>query len=61
MRAREINDEMKVAAAVAIAGLVPEEELREDHIIPSPFDPGVARAVAKAVAEAARSSGVARA
>lgn len=60
-RARVINDEMKVAAAYALAGLIPEDELREDDIIPSAFDPSAAPAVAKAVAEAARKTGVARA
>lgn len=61
VRAREINDEMKAAAAYAIAGLIPESELREDHIIPPVFDRNVAPAVARAVAQAARESGVARA
>lgn len=61
VRAREINDEMKVAAAYAIAGLVPERELRADHIIPSALDKKVAPAVAKAVADAARRTGAARA
>ncbi len=60
VRAREINDEMKVAAAYAIAGLIPESELREDNIIPSALDKKVAPAVAKAVADAARKTGVAR-
>ena len=60
VRAREINDEMKVAAAYAIAGLIPEGELREDNIIPSPFNPVVAPAVAEAVGEAARKTGAAR-
>ena len=61
VRAKEINDEMKVAAAKALADLIPENELREDNIIPSAFHPGVVPAVAKAVAEAARATGVARA
>ena len=62
VRARDINDAMKVAAAKAIASLIPESELREDNIIPSAFDPrGVAKAVAAAVAQAARDTGVARA
>ena len=60
VRARDINPAMKLAAAKAIAGLVSPEELREDYIIPSPFDPRVANAVAAAVAEAARVSGAAR-
>ncbi len=61
VRAKEINDEMKVAAAKALADLIPENELREDNIIPSAFHPGVVPAVAKAVAQAARATGVARA
>ena len=59
-RATQINDEMKLAAAKAIAALVPDEELRADHIIADSFDPRVVPAVAKAVAEAARATGVAR-
>ena len=59
-RATQINDEMKLAAAKAIAALVPDEELRPDHIIADSFDPRVVPAVAKAVAEAARATGVAR-
>ena len=51
---------MKIAAARALAGLVSEEELNADYIIPAPFDKRVGPAVAKAVAEAARESGVAR-
>ena len=58
-RASDINEEMKVAAAEALAGLV-GDELSEDYIIPAAFDPRVGPAVAKAVAEAARRSGVAR-
>ena len=61
VRARDINDAMKVAAAKAIASLIPDSELREDNIIPSAFDPRVAQAVAAAVAQAARETGVARA
>ena len=61
VRAKEINDEMKVAAAKALADLIPEEELSETNIIPSAFDKRVVPAVAKAVAEAARATGVARA
>ena len=61
VRARDINDAMKVAAAKAIASLIPESGLREDNIIPSAFDPRVAQAVAAAVAQAARETGVARA
>ena len=60
VRARDINEEMKIAAAGALAALVPAEELSEDYIIPKAFDPRVAKAVAAAVAEAARRSGVAR-
>lgn len=60
VRASDINDEMKIAAAKAIAGLIGDEELREDYILPAAFDPRVGKAVAAAVAEAARKSGVAR-
>ena len=60
VRASDINEEMKIAAANALAGLITEEELNEDYIIPAAFDPRVGPAVAKAVAEAARRSGVAR-
>jgi malate dehydrogenase (oxaloacetate-decarboxylating) len=60
VRASDINEEMKVAAAQALAGLISDEELNEDYIIPTAFDPRVGPAVAKAVAEAARRSGVAR-
>ena len=60
VRASEINDEMKVAAAYAIAGLVSDEELNADYILPAAFDSRVKDAVANAVAEAARKSGVAR-
>ena len=59
VRASDINEAMKVAAAEALAGLV-GDELSEDYIIPAAFDPRVGPAVAKAVAEAARRSGVAR-
>ena len=59
VRASDINEEMKVAAAEALAGLA-GDELSEDYIIPAAFDPRVGPAVAKAVAEAARRSGVAR-
>ena len=59
VRASDINEEMKVAAAEALAGLV-GDELSEDYIIPAAFDPRVGPAVAQAVAEAARRSGVAR-
>ncbi|MBQ1545696.1 MAG: NAD-dependent malic enzyme, partial [Clostridia bacterium] len=60
VRASDINEEMKVAAAHALAGLISDEELSEDYIIPKAFDPRVGPAVAAAVAEAARKSGVAR-
>ncbi len=60
VRASDINEPMKVAAAKALAGLISDDELREDYIIPAPFDPRVGPAVAKAVAQAARDSGVAR-
>ncbi|MEL4860948.1 NADP-dependent malic enzyme [Pseudoflavonifractor phocaeensis] len=60
VRAGDINEEMKMAAALALADLVSEEELGPEHIIPKAFDPRVAPAVAKAVAEAARRSGAAR-
>jgi len=60
VRARDINDEMKIAAAEAIASLISEDELSPEYIIPAAFDPRVGEAVAKAVAKAARESGVAR-
>ena len=60
VRASEINEEMKVAAAEALAALVGDDELCADYIIPKAFDPRVAPAVSKAVAEAARRTGVAR-
>ena len=60
VRASDINEEMKMAAAMALAALVPEEELNENNIMPQAFDPRVGTAVAKAVAEAARRTGVAR-
>ena len=60
VRASDINEEMKLAAAQALAALVAPEELNEDYIIPRAFDPRVGPAVAAAVAEAARRSGVAR-
>ena len=59
-RARDINDEMKLAAARALAALVSDDELCEDYVLPAAFDPRVGPAVAKAVAQAARDSGVAR-
>ncbi len=60
VRASDINDEMKVAAAYALAGLISDEERSADYVIPKAFDPRVGKAVAAAVAEAARKSGVAR-
>ena len=60
VRASDINEAMKIAAAEAIAGLISEEELNENYIIPAAFDPRVGPAVANAVAEAARKTGVAR-
>lgn len=58
-RAREINEDMKIAAALGIAGLITPDELNAEYIIPRPFDPRVAPAVAAAVAQAAIDSGVA--
>lgn len=60
VRAKDINDEMKIAAAKALAGLITDEELSADYIIPKAFDKRVGPAVAKAVADAARETGVAR-
>ena len=60
VRAKDINDEMKLAASRALADLITEEELSEDYIIPKAFDPRVGKAVAAAVADAARKTGVAR-
>ena len=60
VRARDINDAMKIAAAKAIAGFVTDDKLSADYIIPSALDKTVAQAVAKAVAAAARETGVAR-
>ena len=60
VRASDINEEMKLAAAAAIAGLVSDEELSADYILPAAFDPRVRDAVAKATADAARRTGVAR-
>ena len=60
VRASDINEEMKMAAAQALADLISDQELNEDYIIPAAFDQRVGPAVAKAVAEAARKSGVAR-
>ena len=60
VRAKDINDEMKIAASEALAGLITDEELSPDYIIPKAFDKRVGAAVAKAVAEAAKKTGVAR-
>ena len=60
VRARDINEEMKMAAAKALAELISDEDLNADYIIPKAFDPRVGPAVAKAVAQAARDTGVAR-
>ncbi len=60
VRARQINEAMKIAAVYAIADLIPESELKEDYIVPDAFDPRVAPAVAAAVAKAAMATGVAR-
>ena len=59
-RASDINDQMKIAAAHALAELVSPEELNEDYVLPAAFDPRVGPAVAKAVMQAAKDSGVAR-
>ena len=60
VRAREINDAMKIAATYAIANLIDEKDLREDYVVPGAFDKRVAPAVAAAVAKAAIETGVAR-
>ena len=60
VRASDINEGMKMAAAMALANLISDDELNEEYIIPKAFDPRVGPAVAKAVAEAARATGVAR-
>ena len=60
VRASDINEEMKIAAAGALADLISDEELSEDYIIPKAFDARVGKAVAAAVSKAARESGVAR-
>ena len=60
VRAREIDEAMKLAAAEAIAGVIPEEDLSESSILPSVFDERVAPAVAEAVAETAKKTGMAR-
>jgi len=60
VRAKEINEEMKMAASMALANLVPDDKLTADNILPKAFDEGVGEAVAKAVAKAAIDTGVAR-
>ena len=60
VRASDINDEMKIAAAEAIASVIPENELTPEYIIPDSFNPHVKDAVAEAVKAAARKTGVAR-
>jgi malate dehydrogenase (oxaloacetate-decarboxylating) len=60
VRASDINEEMKMAAAMALANLISDDELNEEYIIPAAFDKRVGPAVAAAVAEAARKTGVAR-
>jgi malate dehydrogenase (oxaloacetate-decarboxylating) len=60
VQAREISEEMKLVAARGLAGVIPEEDLAEDYIIPSVFDERVVPAIAEAVKKGARSSGEAR-
>jgi malate dehydrogenase (oxaloacetate-decarboxylating) len=60
VRAKEINDEMKLAAAYAIAGYIDEKDLNEEYIIPDVLDKKVAQVVAEAVKDAARKTGMAR-
>ena len=60
VRAKEINEDMKMAAAQAIASLVSQDELNPDYILPMAFDPRIGKSVAKAVAEAAKKTGAAR-
>ena len=60
VRASDINEEMKMAAAKALAGLISDEDLSADYIIPAAFDKRVGPAVAAAVAEVAKKTGVAR-
>ena len=60
VRASDINEAMKLAAAKALSDLVSDEELNEEYILPKAFDPRVGKAVAAAVSQAARDSGVAR-
>lgn len=60
VRAKEINEEMKIAASLALANLISDDELNEDYIIPAAFDPRVKETVSRAVAQAARDTGVAK-
>ena len=60
VRARKITEEMKLAASYGLAGLVPDEELNENYILPSALDERVAVTVAKAVADKAKETGIAR-
>lgn len=60
VRASDINDNMKIAAAKALAGIISEDKLSPDYVIPAPFDPRVAKTVAAAVAKAAKDSGLSR-
>ena len=60
VRASDINEEMKIAAAKALANVIRDDELSEEYVLPKPFDPRVRKAVSEAVAKAARESGVAR-
>lgn len=60
VRAKDINDTMKIAAAEALAGLISDEELADDYVMPSALDPRIGKAVAEAVKKAARETGVAR-
>ena len=60
VRAKEINEEMKIAVSLALANLISDEELNEEYIIPAAFDPRVKNAVSSSVAKAARDTGVAR-
>ncbi|MBO4343972.1 MAG: NAD-dependent malic enzyme [Clostridia bacterium] len=60
VRASDINEEMKIAAAKALANVISDDELSEEYVLPKPFDPRVRKAVSEAVAKAARKSGVAR-
>ena len=60
VRAKEINTEMEIAAAYALAGLVPKEKLCADYILPYAFDPKIKETVSRAVAKAARDTGVAQ-